>query len=322
MSLTIIRFTKASFLVFIITVITSTACFADFKNLKKFGDNPGELTASYFEPQTKAAPETIVVLLHGCAQNAENFAKNTGFMGLAQQHNFILLLPQQSKKNNIKGCFNWFSTTDNAKEAGELLSIKNMILTLKQQLAIKAIYIAGFSAGGAMTAALLVHYPELFSGGAIIGGIPYPCADGLIKAIACMRNGPALSANKLAKQVKKEQINTAIAWPNLLIITGDNDKIVNPKNGRYLAQQWQQLKGLSKPEIHKKEHLTTTLWRNNQQQVQVELIEIANIGHAFSVNHKLKNGGKEASFINNASISSAIKSIDFWKITSKNIRKQ
>ncbi|MBL4911141.1 MAG: PHB depolymerase family esterase [Alteromonadaceae bacterium] len=322
MPLTKIRFKKASFLVFIITLITSNSCFANFKNLEKFGDNPGELTASYFKPQAKTAPQTIVVLLHGCTQNAEQFAKNTGFMDLAQQHNFILLLPQQSKKNNIKGCFNWFSITDNAKEAGELLSIKNMLLTLKQQLAIKTSYIAGFSAGGAMTAALLVHYPELFNGGAVVGGIPYPCADGLIKAIACMRNGPAQSANKLAELVKNKQTNTVNHWPNLLVITGDNDKIVNPKNGRYLAQQWQQLKGLSKSETHKKEHLTTTLWRNNQQQLQIELIEIANIGHAFSVNPKLKNGGKVASFINKASISSAIKIIDFWEITSKNIIKQ
>ena len=314
MLLTKIQFKKASFFGFLITLITSTACFAEFKNLEKFGRNPGELTASYFKPQTKVAPQTIVVLLHGCTQNAEKFAKQSGFLGLAQQHNFILLLPQQSKKNNIKGCFNWFSTADNAKEAGELLSIKNMLLTLKQQFFIDTSYIAGFSAGGAMTAALLAHYPELFSGGAVVGGIPYPCADGLIKAIACMRNGPALSAIKLAELVKNKQNNTVIHWPNLLVIIGDTDKIVNPKNGRYLAQQWQQLKGLAQSETHKKEHLATTLWRNNQQQVEIELIEIANFGHSFSVNPKLKNGGKEANFINKAHISSAITMMEFWRI--------
>ena len=313
------RFKTSYFLIYILAMLTSTSCIAAFKSLNTFGDNPGELSASYFQPQMKKAPQAIVVLLHGCTQNAEKFAKDTGFIDLAQQYNFVLLLPQQNQTNNIKSCFNWFSVADNARDSGELLSIKNMLLTLQQQFSIKNNYIAGFSAGGAMTAALLAHYPELFNGGAVVGGIPYPCADGLIKAIACMRNGPAQSIKELTEHVKKEQLNTIVKWPNLLVITGSQDKIVNPKNSHYLAKQWLDLKGLSKPSKHQKENITTTQWRNNQQKLQVELIEIANMGHAFSVNPNLKNGGKEAKFINKSDISSAIASVNFWNIPKNNL---
>jgi poly(hydroxyalkanoate) depolymerase family esterase len=96
-------------------------------------------------------------------------------------------MPQQSLENNIKGCFNWYSTSDFAKETGENLSIKNMILTLKQHLGGADVYILGLSAGGAMASSLLVNYPDLFNAGAIVAGIPFPCADGLITVISCMK---------------------------------------------------------------------------------------------------------------------------------------
>lgn len=39
------------------------------------------------------------------------------------------------------------------------------------------IFVTGLSAGGAMTSILLVAYPELFAGGAIIAGLPYGSAS-------------------------------------------------------------------------------------------------------------------------------------------------
>ncbi|MCJ8297276.1 MAG: PHB depolymerase family esterase [Colwellia sp.] len=179
---------------------------ANFQPLNSFGDNPGELTASYLSPSKQA--KSLVVLLHGCVQKGETLAKQSGFVALAKQYNFTLLLPQQSQKNNVKSCFNWFSEQDSAKDQGEVLSIKNMISAVKTQAGIEQVYIAGLSAGGAMTSALLTHYPDLFSAGAVIAGLPYPCANDLAKAISCMRNGPSQSAIELVSIAK--QGNSAI----------------------------------------------------------------------------------------------------------------
>lgn len=299
-----------------ITLMLSFACSAraQFVPLTEFGANPGELTASYIQP--KATTTALVVFLHGCVQNAEQLAKQSGLAALAKHYNFTLLLPQQSKNNNVKLCFNWFSPHDNHKNKGEILSIKNMILTLKKQSKAEKIYLGGLSAGGAMVSAMLVSYPELFTSAAIIAGIPYPCADDIIKAIACMRNGPNLPAKTLASKVKA-LINTTEQLPSLLIIAGKNDKVVNPKNAIMLAQQWALLKQLTTPIVQHHNNYHVNLWQNKNKTVQVKLMLIDNMGHGMSVNDQQSYGGTVAPFLLSAPISSAIEMITFWNLTKK-----
>ena len=287
----------------------------NFQPLTHFGDNPGDLTASYFQPtkQTKS----LVVFLHGCVQQGEALAKQSGFVSLAKQHNFTLLLPQQSKKNNVTSCFNWFSEQDSGKDQGEVLSIKNMILTLKAQSEFEDVFIAGLSAGGAMTSALLVHYPELFSAGAVIAGLPYPCANNLAKAISCMRNGPSQSSKELASLAK--QGNEAVKkWPRLIVITGSKDKVVNPKNSHSLALQWSKLSETSlKPSKTSLADYQQTLWQNNEESVQVKLVEVNEIGHGLSVNSSYKNRDASADFLYESSLDSAMNIIEFWRVKDK-----
>ena len=282
----------------------------NFQPLNSFGDNPGELTASYLQPSKRA--KSLVVLLHGCVQNGEILAEQSGFVALAKQHNFILLLPQQSQNNNVKSCFNWFSEQDSAQDQGEVLSIKNMISAVKTQASIEQVYIAGLSAGGAMTSALLTHYPELFSAGAVIAGLPYPCANDLAKAISCMRNGPSQSATEFVNLAKKGN-ETVKKWPRLIVITGSNDKVVNPKNSSRLAVQWSKLAGKSliKSKISAADY-QLTLWQDNEHQPQVKLVEINDIGHGLTVNSALEDRDTSAPFLFESSHDSALDIVEFW----------
>jgi len=293
----------------------SFSCRAEFKPLVQFGDNPGELTASYFAPKTSSPALSLVVLLHGCVQKGESLAQQSGFKALAQAHNFMLLLPQQSTDNNVKGCFNWFSASDTTKNSGESLSIKNMILTMKKRYPLQDVYLAGLSAGGAMATSMLVNYPTLFRGGGVIAGIPYPCADSLIKAIACMRNGPSFSVNELVQSANSHNSKTT-TWPNLLVITGNNDNVVNPKNSIYIANQWANLKKLSiNSDQSKVNGYQISQWVGIAKTVAVELLQIDNIDHGMSVNPNIEMGGKEAPFLLKAPISSAIALVNFWGLS-------
>jgi len=283
-----------------------------FQPLTHFGDNPGDLTASYFQPTKKT--ESLVVFLHGCVQQGQSLAEQTGFVSLAEQHNFTLLVPQQSERNNVTSCFNWFSEQDSEKDQGEVLSIKNMILALKAQSSFDRVFIAGLSAGGAMTSAMLVHYTELFTAGAVIAGLPYPCANNLAKAISCMRNGPSQSSIELASSAK--QGNEAVEkWPRLIVITGSKDQVVHPKNSQSLALQWSALSGNSlKASKNPTADYQQTLWQNNQGFVQVKLVEINDIGHGLSVNSSYKNRDASADFIYESSLDSAMNIVDFWGV--------
>jgi len=275
-----------------------------FHTLRLFGENPGQLTASIYSPKH---PSAMLVLLHGCTQNAEQLAELSGFLGQAKHHNLALLLPQQAKTNNAAGCFNWFSPVDQSKNSGESLSIVNMINTVKQQYNIKPVYLVGVSAGGAMASNLLVHYPNLFAGAGIIAGIPYPCADNLIKAISCMKSGASISGKALANALTTKNKQ----WPNLVVITGENDQVVNPENSRQMAEQWLVLKAINTAG-HQDiiEGQTRTSWTKDNS--TVELIVIKNIGHGIPVNPNIKNAGEPAPFLLKSQFSAAKYLTEKW----------
>jgi len=298
-----------------ILALLSFSSQAAFKPLVQFGDNPGDLTASYYQPANSNA---IVVLLHGCLQNAENLAKQSDFLALAKLHRFTLLLPQQSQQNNVKSCFNWFSKQDTSRDQGELLSLKNMITTLQNSSPVSDTYVAGLSAGGAMASALLVNYPDMFISGAIIAGLPYPCADNLVKAISCMRNGPSQNAEELSKLALS--LNKASTkWPSISIWTGKKDSIVNPKNSSALAKQWALIL-----QANEQIHLTATsgysksLWNTPKQVSAVELIEVDNIGHGIMINSQVENGGTSGDFLLESPLSSIKNIVSFWQLNTNN----
>ena len=299
---------------FIILSITffSANSLAKSSALTEFGNNPGELSASYF----KGAKDNknLIVLLHGCVQQGDKLAQQSGLLALANKKQFSLLIPQQSQNNNIKTCFNWFSKQDIEKNQGESLSIKNMINTVNGEQNFNNIYIVGLSAGGAMASSMLVNYPELFTAGAIIAGIPYPCADNLITAIACMRSGPSQSSTeltKLVKQIKPLQSN----WPMLSIWTGNQDSVVNPKNAQQLALHWAELSQSSEqPIITKHQGYQVSQWQGQSKRINVELIEIENMDHGIAIAPSLIDGGSEAPFVIKTPISTILYLLDAWKI--------
>lgn len=302
-----------SLVTLLLTLSVSLSSHANFKKLENFGANLGDLEASYFTPNTENP--ALVVLLHGCAQQGGELAINSGLLGLAKKHKFALLLPQQGLSNNIKRCFNWYSADDFTRDSGETDSIKNMISSLKTQLTSKHVYIIGLSAGGAMASGMLANYPELFTGGAVVAGIPFSCADGLITGISCMRNGPSQTSAELITHVKNLNPTQKI-WPKLSVWTGVNDNIVNPLNSSMLAQQWANLSALkSKPIINQKSGYTITRWKNSAQEIGVELVEVNDLGHGIMVNPNIENGGKESDYLLASPVSTVKHVIDFWQLS-------
>jgi len=290
----------------------SFSALANFTELHNFGANPGSLEASYFS--SKKQSSALVVLLHGCAQNSERLAQQSGLLGLAKQYKFAVLLPQQGLTNNIKRCFNWYSDDDYSKDAGESLSIKNMITTMKHQLNSENVYIIGLSGGGAMASAMLVNYPDLFNAGAVVAGIPFPCADGLITGISCMKNGPSQTVDELVSLTKKLTTEQKV-WPRLSVWTGAVDDIVNPLNSSSLAKQWASLWQISaEPIVINKTGYRVTQWQDEQKKVQVELVEIVKVGHGIMVNPNEENGGEVSDYLLASPVSTMKHVIEFWQL--------
>ncbi|UJF22902.1 extracellular catalytic domain type 1 short-chain-length polyhydroxyalkanoate depolymerase [Shewanella sp. OMA3-2] len=314
------RLTHSFFVLCWITLIPPVqATDSAYIPLTNFGDNPGALTSFYLPLNDdlnalNTGNSSLVVLLHGCIQDGVELANKSGLTTLALDNNFAVLIPQQSYDNNVKRCFNWFSEQDTQLDSGEMLSIKNMILATQKKLRVKHVYIIGLSAGGAMTSAALVNYPDLFQGGAVIAGLPYPCADNLIKAISCMKRGPAQSVDELAQfaqAIHPQQTH----WPALTIWTGDSDTVVDANNARMLAAQWQILtQSSAQPELKNQSGYSISRWSNTQHNLVVELVTLKDFGHGIAVNPEIKNGGEQDDFLLKAPISSIMEIIKLWGI--------
>ena len=61
----------------------------------------------------------LLVMLHGCKQDAPDFARGTGMNELAATTPFMVLYPEQLTKANPMRCWNWFDTAHQGRSAGE-----------------------------------------------------------------------------------------------------------------------------------------------------------------------------------------------------------
>lgn len=108
-------------------LITPPARAASLTQVGSFGSNPGNLAMYAYRPDGLPAGRPLVVLLHGCTQNANGYFANSGWRKYADQWGFALVLPQTSSANNASSCFNWFQTGDTTRGQGEAASIRAMV---------------------------------------------------------------------------------------------------------------------------------------------------------------------------------------------------
>lgn len=252
-----------------------------FVVLRDFGANPGRLRLRIYLPAVPVhARAPLIVLLHGCGQDAMGFAANTGWTALADRLGVPLLLPEQQEANNGQRCFQWFQPDETRHGHGEAASIAAMVSAATSRFKSDPgrVFVAGLSAGGAMAATLLVAYPELFAAGAAFAGLPVGSATSPVQALARMAHaGPNLPPAEWVERARRAAPQGyAGPWPRLSIWHGDADQIVAPDNGRNLAAQWCALHRL--PDTPTRETPHHRAWGD-----AVELWTLPRLGHAWAI---------------------------------------
>jgi poly(hydroxyalkanoate) depolymerase family esterase len=257
-----------------------------FTELRKFGSNPGRLRMLLYvpvPPPLLAAP--LIVLLHGCRQDAAGFAEQAGWTALADRIGAPLMLPVQSVRNDRWRCFNWYRPDDLQRDGGEVGSIRQMVAEASRRLRTDParVFVAGLSAGGAMAAALLAAFPETFAAGAVVAGLPAGGAIGLGAALTRMATAsPHLPAAEWQRRAQAAApAGYAGPWPRLSIWQGDLDQIVNPANADALVAQWTALHGID-PEPTEDRQVQPEV-RRRRWGGAVELWSLAAMPHGFPV---------------------------------------
>ena len=262
-------------------------------DLEGVREDPGNLRGRFYVPAGLKRPAPLVVVLHGCTQDAAVYDHGSGWSTLADRHGFALLFPEQRRANNPMLCFNWFSGSDTRRGMGEAASIAAMIEAMKQAHAIdpKRVFVTGLSAGGAMTAVMLATYPELFAAGAILAGVAYGCADSVGEAFDCMAGRARRDAANLARNVRRASPHEG-PWPRVQVWQGSADSTVVPSNADAIVLQWTNLHGLEpKPDrIDEVEGHPRRVWLDAGGEAVVEQYTITGMAHGVP----LDGGGADA----------------------------
>lgn len=203
-----------------------------------YGNHAGSRTYKLYIPSGYHGQTLpLVVMLHGCKQNPDDFAIGTRMNILAEEQQCFVVYPAQAQRANGSNCWNWFKTTDQQRDRGEPSIIAGITRQIISTYPVdkQRVYIAGLSAGGAMAATMGMTYPDLYAAVCVHSGLPHAVAHDLPSALAAMHDGAGPSQsqyNRISGAVRCRQ-----AVPTI-VFHGDRDTKVHPSNGDKVTAQW------------------------------------------------------------------------------------
>ncbi len=206
--------------------------------------------ALFMPPRTSSVPgpRPLLVLLHGCDQDAETFAKATRMNELAIRENAFALYPEQPAGANPRKCWNWSDPVNQERDggAGERAWIAALIDSVAG--ALKAdrarIFIVGFSAGGAMAVNMLSCHPDLFAAAGVFAGAPFAAAATPEESRKTMRSGTSVAPrDSAAKAFACAGGRTGKPLP-IFVAHGDADGVIDKTNARQILKHFEALNDL------------------------------------------------------------------------------
>lgn len=260
----------------------------------------------YTPPRTDDRLLPVIVMLHGCTQDALDFATGTAMNDLAAQRGCIVVYPEQLARANSMRCWNWFEPSHQHRGRGEPAMIAALATHVVQRCNgdPQRVYVAGLSAGGAMAALVGQLYPDVFAAVGVHSGLPAAAATDVQSAHAAMRTAARRPAAGTA---------SAAVVPTI-VFHGRADRTVHPGNGRKVIEEavaQAQAAGIA---LQREEEqlavagrkVTRTVYKDTQQVPRLEHWDIAAGPHAWS------GGSASGSHTDPAGPSASAAMIDFF----------
>ncbi len=199
----------------------------------RFTSDAGAMDYKLFIPAglNLAAAPPLIVMLHGCTQSPDDFARGTRMNALAQENGYVVAYPAQSKSKNASKCWNWFRSEDQQRGQGEpaIIAALTRHLVKTHGLDARRVFAAGLSAGGAMAAVLASTYADVYAAIGVHSGLPFGAAHDLPSAFAAMKRG----GGRPSAAVPPARIDPVPA----IVFHGDRDTTVNSCNGAAVIAQ-------------------------------------------------------------------------------------
>ena len=237
-----------------------------------------------YEPERPdpAALLPVIVMLHGCKQDSEDFARGTRMNEVAARDGFLVLYPEQLRKANQMGCWNWFEPGNQRRGAGEPAMITALVASV---IALhggdpQRVYVAGLSAGGAMAATLGELYPDVFAAVGIHSGLPPRAAHDVPSAFTAMRKASGTGAAAAGSVLPT------------IVFHGTADKTVAPGNGEAVVHRQVAAAAKNGVQLQRREERvsgtrsgTRVAWVDESGKAVVESWKLTAGPHAWSGGH-------------------------------------
>ncbi len=235
----------------------------------------GRLDYKLYLPERSAAGLPLVVMLHGCTQSPDDFARGTAMNAVAEARGFAVAWPGQAQSAHPQKCWNWFRPRDQRRGGGEPATLTGLVAELiaKHGFDRRRVCVAGLSAGGAAAAVLAHQYPDVFAACGIHSGLACGAAHDLPSALQAMRAGGGTAAPP------SRPVPT-------IVFHGDRDTTVASVNATRIVEA-----ASAGQSLHQRSESgrtpggrrwTRTLSSDAAGRVMVEDWNIAGLGHAWS----------------------------------------
>ncbi|MEW6732441.1 MAG: PHB depolymerase family esterase [Acidobacteriota bacterium] len=182
----------------------------------------------------------LIMMLHGCAQNPDDFAAGTQMNAIAETNNFLVLYPEEPTSANSSRCWNWFEPAHQSRGSGEPSILAAMVMKIRASYNVdpNRVYVAGLSAGAAMAVVLGATYPDIFAAVGVHSGLEYKAATGLNNAFTAQsQGGPDPQQQGLAAF---QAMGDSKRKVRVIVFHGTSDSLVNKINGNQVLTQWAQ----------------------------------------------------------------------------------
>ncbi|MBI1289130.1 MAG: PHB depolymerase family esterase [Flavobacteriales bacterium] len=278
----------------------------DMPEIENFGKNPGKLRLFVHVPEKLPEGDVpLVVVLHGCNQDAHGMMRLSGWNKLADENGFIIAYPEQKGTNNMNRCFNWFHGKDTELGKGEVASIHQIVDYMKANYPINAkhVCITGVSAGAAMAVTAAALYPGDYSAVASYAGGPYGSGN-IVSGVGSMFGWVDRKPWEWARRVRLANDGYRGEYPKMIILQGTDDPVVNPMNATEIMEQWTGLHQIDRDSVTVKENFQNnpkvirSSWSEGEKVESVVLYEFKGLGHvlAVDVGNEKDQGGSDGLF--------------------------